>query len=138
VQAVLDPNVLISALLSQGGAPAEILRRWARGEFELVVSDALLGELAGALSYPKLAGHISRADGEAFVDYVREFAVLAVDANDPEPRSPDPGDDYLLALAEKERALLVTGDHHLLGLGDLFPIHAPRAFLDMLSAAESP
>jgi predicted nucleic acid-binding protein len=47
-------------------------------------------------------------------------------------RSRDPGDDYLLALAESERAIVVSGDQHLLGLADRFPIVSPQAFLEEL------
>jgi predicted nucleic acid-binding protein len=38
----------------------------------------------------------------------------------------------LLALAEAERAVLVSGDQHLLGLAGAFPIEAPRTFLERL------
>jgi len=41
---VFDPNILIAALLSPMGAPAQLVGRWLSGEFELVLSDALLGE----------------------------------------------------------------------------------------------
>jgi len=44
-------------------------------------------------------------------------------------RSPDAGDDYLIALAEAERAILVSGDQHILGLADAFPIRSPAEFL---------
>jgi predicted nucleic acid-binding protein len=47
-------------------------------------------------------------------------------------RSADPGDDYLLALAESEKAIVASGDRHLLELADRFPIRSPRGFLDML------
>jgi predicted nucleic acid-binding protein len=40
-------------------------------------------------------------------------------------RSPDPGDDHLLALAIIRRAFLVTGDQHHLGLREDFPILTP-------------
>jgi uncharacterized protein len=59
-------------------------------------------------------------------------------APDPEAdshSSPDPGDDYLLALAENEHAVLVSGDHHLLQLADALPIQAGRRFLDGLADA---
>jgi hypothetical protein len=42
------------------------------------------------------------------------------------------GDDYLLALADVQRALLVSGDTHVLELRERFPVHAPRAFLELL------
>jgi putative PIN family toxin of toxin-antitoxin system len=132
VRAVLDPNILISALFSPRGAPAEIFACWLHGEFDLVVSPALLGELERALAHPKLQAHVDEDDAAAFVLLLRRAAVLA-----PEPplgshRSADPGDDYLLALAEAERAVLVSGDRHLLELTDL-PILAARAFLDALA-----
>jgi predicted nucleic acid-binding protein len=47
-------------------------------------------------------------------------------------RSPDPGDDYLLALAASEHAALVSGDEHLLGLADDLPIFSPARFLRIL------
>jgi rRNA-processing protein FCF1 len=46
---------------------------------------------------------------------VRREALLVDDpAEPPTSRSEDPGDDCLLALAEAERAVLVSGDRHLL------------------------
>lgn len=49
---VVDPNVLISARLSPGGTPARLLTAWMEGQFELVVSPALLVELTGVLDRP--------------------------------------------------------------------------------------
>ena len=50
MRAVLDVNVLIAALLSPTGAPAQIVSRWLGGEFELIVSGNLLAELERALA----------------------------------------------------------------------------------------
>jgi predicted nucleic acid-binding protein len=50
-------------------------------------------------------------------------------------RNADPGDDYLIALAEQEQAVLVSGDKHLLALGEELPIETARAFLDKLGTA---
>ena len=46
--------------------------------------------------------------------------------------SPDPGDDYLLALAERERVVLVSGDRDLLELTNQPGIMSPRDFLELL------
>lgn len=132
MRAVLDPNILISALLSRSGAPARIVARWLAGEFELVASELLLAELERAFAYPKLRARITAADAGEFVALLRTAAVLAGDPSDPPRRSLDPADDYLLALAENERALLVSGDQHLIGLADRFPVRTPRAFLEAL------
>jgi putative PIN family toxin of toxin-antitoxin system len=133
VRAVLDPNVLIASLLSRSGAPALIISRWLAGEFELVVSDALLAELGQALAYPKIRERIAEDEAIAFVELLLQTARPASDPEAPARRSSDPGDDYLLALAEAERAVLVSGDQHLLALAGELPIFTPRAFLDTLA-----
>ena len=133
MRAVLDPNILIAALLSPTGTPAKLVGRWLAGEFELLVSDALLAELERALAYPKLRRHVSAEEAAELVDLLRSGAILAPDPPDPPRRSSDPGDDYLLALAESERAVLVTGDRHLLALADQFPIHTARGLFDQLA-----
>jgi putative PIN family toxin of toxin-antitoxin system len=136
VRAVLDANVLIAALLSPSGAPAQILARWLSGDFELVVSERLLAELERALAYPKLRKLIARSDADEFVSFLMGSTVLASDPSAPPRRSPDSGDDYLLALAESEEAIVVSGDRHLLELADRFPIRTPRAFLEALESDE--
>jgi uncharacterized protein len=132
VRAVLDPNILIAALLSRGGAPAKVVSRWLAGEFELVVSEALLAELERALSYPKLPARIGITEATEFVFLLRESASLTADPLTPAQRSADPGDDYLLALAESTSAVLVSGDSHVLDLQGQLPIQTARAFLEAL------
>jgi putative PIN family toxin of toxin-antitoxin system len=134
VRAVLDPNILIAALLSPSGAPAQIVARWLAGEFELVVSEPLLSELERALAYPKLRAHVTADESAEFASLLRHSAILAPNPPTSGHHSADPGDDYLLALAENERAVLVSGDQHLLALADTLPIFTARAFLDALAA----
>ena len=131
MRAVLDPNILIAALLSRSGTPAQIISRWLAGDLELIVSDALLDELERALAYPKLQRRISAQEAHEFVALLRASAVLAPDAEAP-PRSADPGDDYLIALAESTHAILVTGDQHLLALAARLPIQGASQFLRMI------
>jgi uncharacterized protein len=133
VRAVLDPNILIAALLSHGGTPAQLLSRWLAGEFELVVSEMLFAELERALAYPKLRDRISAEEANTFIALLRRGARLADDPATLSPRSADPGDEYLIALAERQRAVLVSGDQHLLTLADELPIQTARVFLDSLA-----
>ena len=58
---------------------------------------------------------------------------MADDPPAPARRSRDPGDDYLLALAESAVAILVTGDQDLLDVKGL-PVRSPRAFQEALPA----
>jgi len=130
VRAVLDPNVIISALLSPAGAPARILRAWVAGAFELIASPALLAELGRALAYPKLRERIPAREARAVVAWLRATAVVVADPREPRSiRSRDPGDDYLIALAEREHAVLVSGDEHLLALSDRIPVFDAAGFL---------
>jgi putative PIN family toxin of toxin-antitoxin system len=136
VRAILDPNVIISTLLSRGGTPAKVLRAWLEGRFELIVSPLLLEELKRALAYPKLAKRIKPEETAALIDWFRREAILVDDpAESPTSRSEDPGDDYLLALAEAERAVLVSGDRHLLALTEELPVLTPRELLVNVGAS---
>lgn len=133
MRAVLDANVLVSALISRSGTPARLIGAWLEGAFDVVVSPLLLAELERALAYPKLRSIVRADEAAAFLDVVARSAVIA---NDPEPppptRSADPGDDYLLALAAAAGAILVSGDRHLLDLAPGLPIESPATFLARL------
>ncbi len=130
MRAILDVNVLIAAILSRRGSPARLLAAWQAGAFELIVSPLLLAELTRALAYPKLVRLIPAAEGAAFVNWIAGAAVLAADPGSaPSIGSMDPNDDYLLALAAAERAVLVSGDRHLTVLADRLPIQTPAEFL---------
>lgn len=134
MRAVLDPNVIISGLLSPAGKPAGLLRAWERGEFELVASSALLEELRRALAYPKLRRHITADEAASLLQWLTESASVVDDPVDPPPvHSADAGDDYLIALAASRRAILVSGDKHLLDLAGRIPVLDPAVFLDQLS-----
>lgn len=133
MRAVLDPNVIISAVLAPRGTPAKVLRAWLDGAFELVASDALLAELDRALAYPKLRKRIEAAESQELIELLRREARMTDDPKDPpSTRSPDPGDDYLLALGAVAQAAIVSGDGHLLGLADELPIYSPAEFLALL------
>lgn len=130
MRAVLDTNVLISAILSPRGSPARLLLAWQRGAFELVVSPLLLAEIRRALAYPKLARLVSPPDADAYVAWLGRSADVDADPAGPPPvRSEDPGDDYLIALAAAERSIIVSGDTHLTSLAPAIPVRTPAEFL---------
>ncbi|MEA2470986.1 MAG: uncharacterized protein QOE38_1985 [Thermoleophilaceae bacterium] len=90
----------------------------------------MLAELERALAYPKLRKRVPSEDAACFVEWLRRSATVVDDPDVAPPvRSPDVGDDYLLALAAAARAALVTGDGHLLSLGTDLPIYPPASFL---------
>lgn len=135
MRAVLDANVLISAILSPRGTPARLLLAWQAGAFDLVVSPVLLAELRRALAYPKLERLVPPGDADAFVAWIGRSALLAADPDgEPPVHAVDPADDYLIILAAVERAVLVSGDAHLTVLADRLPIQTPAQFLASLEA----
>ena len=138
MRAVLDPNVLISALLAPGGAPALALDAWRAGRYELIASPQLIDELRRALDYPKLRRRIPPDAARAAVVLIERDATIADDPPSPPARSADPGDDDLIALARSRRAMLVSGDRDLLDLGGVLPILAPAPFLRWLEDPQSP
>ena len=137
-RAVLDPGVLVAALISPRGAPAALYLMWRGGAYEMVVSPCLLGELERVLARPKFRKYVTGEEAAAFVETLRREAAQSPDPPPQPGLTPDPGDDYLVALARAAGAdYLVSGDPHLTGLADARPsVLTPHAFLDLLTAAE--
>lgn len=102
--------------------------------FDLTVSPKLLDELGRVLLRPKFRPYLSEEEVEAYLTLLQRTAVQVDDPNLTEALSPDPGDDYLVALAERVRAdCLVSGDKHLLGLTRAnLNVLNPAAFLEVL------
>jgi len=110
MRVVLDTNILVSALLVQVGDPAAIYRAWQEGDFTLLTCAEHLDELRATLRKPRVAGHIKPYKAGSLVNEMKKLAEII----GPLPRverSPDPADDFLLALSEAGKAdYLVTGD----------------------------
>ena len=135
IRAVIDPNVLISAFISQrGSAPDRIVRAWREGAFELIVSAQLIAELTDVLSRPKFARQAAEGRGESYIAALAGDAITIGDPSDPPSVSPDRDDDYLFALATAAGAdVIVSGDRHLTQISDTTPrVLTPRRFADEL------
>lgn len=133
MRAVLDPNVIISAALSPGGSPGRVFRLWLEGAYELACSPLLLDELARALTYPKLTKHIDTDEAAGLLDLLKRGAFMMDDPETPpDVVSSDSGDNYLIALAQWSRSVLVSGDRDLLELSEAIPVYSPKGFLSLL------
>ncbi len=135
LRVVLDPGVLISALLSGEGPPGQVVDRWRAGEFDLVVSPKLLDEPERVLLRPKFEPYVTEADARKFVRALSDAGVTVADPPTESGLTRDPGDDYLVSLARAARAdVLVSGDPHLTEVAGLRPAAiTPRAFLERLA-----
>jgi putative PIN family toxin of toxin-antitoxin system len=131
---VIDPGVLVSALIAPTGAPAKLLAQAQAGELEMIVSPSLLDELGEVLGREKSRRYADLDAVDDYLDLLRRHALVVPDPEGPPPlRSADLDDDYLIALAHHQNAALVSGDKHLLDIAGGAPILAPA---DLLAPAQ--
>ena len=127
---VPDPSVLVSALITPTGAPAKLLQEAQAGGLDLVVSPLLLEELEGVLKREKFRRYVDLDAVRDYLALLRRDTLLAADPEGAPPlRCADPDDDYLIALAHDQSAVLVSGDTHLLDLADRAPVLSPADFI---------
>ena len=133
-RAVLDTNVLVSALISPGGASARLLLELRAGGFELIISQLGFAELREVLDRDQFRRYVTEAEADAYVELIRREGVVRADPSpSPDPMSADPDDEYLIDLARVAGAdALVTGDAHLLDLRAIIPALTPAEFLATL------
>jgi putative PIN family toxin of toxin-antitoxin system len=129
LRAILDPGVLVSALITPTGIAAKVLRAAREGNFDLLISRLLLDELESVLRRDKFRRYLDLDDVSAGIRLLLDEGQLVEDPVGPPPlRCADPQDDYLIALAHQEEAALVSGDRHLLDLASKIPIFSPSEF----------
>jgi putative PIN family toxin of toxin-antitoxin system len=139
MKAVLDTNIYVSALLKPAGQAGQILERWRDGTFDLVLSEAILTELADVYTRARFRRVVARSPAwlTTLVTDLRQIAVLVEPA--PVQAVPDdPDDDVIVGTAlAAAAAAIVTGDAHLLALRGYrgIAILTPRSFLEMLTTA---
>jgi hypothetical protein len=136
VRALLDANVLVSAVIRPRGTPGLIIAALLeRDAFELVLSPRIVAEVEAALKLRKIRKYLREPD-EAVL-WLADLAALADLADDTDRAKGvcrDPADDAVLSAAIEGRAdVIVTGDADLLALKDHegIAIVTPRAFLDL-------
>ena len=118
-----DSNILISAFL-RGGKPLELLELARAGQIQLAVSDPILDETARVL---KGKFHVAEEDIRDFRQELLRFAkhVTPAEALDAVPG--DKADNRILECAVAAGSeTVVTGDQHLLSLGNFRGIRIQR------------
>ena len=140
MRAVIDTNVLLSALLWRG-PPYALLEQARNGTVTLLSSPALLAELAEVIARAKFNVILARSNTSRaqMLAQVRQLAEVIDPPALAKPVCRDPDDDAVLALAIAAQAdLIVSGDDDLLSLTDfegipiLTPVQALERVLDSL------
>jgi len=120
LRAVLDANVMISALIQPKGASGRILTSLSENNsFELVVSPTILAEVRRSLAYPKVRKYIKTSDEDLDL-WVASIELIAQPVEGSlriHAVAADPDDNkYIEAAVEGLAQFVVTGDRHLLSL----------------------
>jgi len=133
MQAVVDTNILIRALIKPQGTVGPILSRLRNGDYILVYSTPILDELIEKLALPRIRHkyQVGEAQIEALVALIALRGALVV----PTRRVTvcrDPGDNIFIEAALAGSAkYVVTGDKDLLTLKRFETVRfvTPRTFL---------
>lgn len=140
MRALVDPNVFISFLLKPESAtpPGQIFKAALFRRFTLLLPNSVVEEFSRAIATkPYLNERIDQNDFDAFLVNLLAVAERSeILHNKPAALVRDVKDDYLLAHAVLERAdYIVSGDHDLQALRDVFPIRivTPAEFAQLLA-----
>jgi putative PIN family toxin of toxin-antitoxin system len=134
LRAVLDAGVLVAAAITPNGVCGRLLRAVAAGRVAMLACPLLIAELSDVLQRPKFRRYLSTDEARRFVEAVEAVAELRPDPTVPRGLTPDPDDDYLVALARTGgAAYLVSGDPHLTEMEHPTPpVITPARFLALL------
>lgn len=132
IRAVLDTNVLISALFWKG-APHKVVRKGIDSQYQLIISTDILDELVEKL---KEKFDVPEDRASQFVDILMAYTEVLDVEEDLSVIEDDPDDDKILECAhESEADFIVSGDSHLLDEESYrdVDIVSPGDFLNLLN-----
>jgi uncharacterized protein len=136
MRVVLDANVIVSAIISPSGSPAEILRLWEQDKFDLLISLPILFEVQRVLSYPKIKNkyHLSEEQIERVITALATAIIVEPDEDLAVIQDDESDNRYLECAIDGEASYVVTGDAHLLALQEYqgVVILPPTGFLALL------
>lgn len=138
-RAVLDTNVIVSALISKlkDRAPRLILIAWWQKRFSLLTSPSILKEVEEVLRYPKIYQRyrLSKKKIARMLEPFFQDAEMIRPKKFPLIVKEDPADNRILACGLEGKAdFVISGDKHLLNLKNYqgIAIVTPRRFVKIL------
>ena len=141
-KAVLDSNILVSALVVPVGKPAQVIKHAHEETFALCLSEDILQETNIALHRRHIQRrfHPTEERIEEFLAALRDFCQLVTVQHVENIILNDPPDNLVLACAVEGKAdYLVSGNLHLLDLEQHrgVKIVTPAQFLEILTSTRS-
>jgi putative PIN family toxin of toxin-antitoxin system len=130
VRAVIDTNVLVSAIWSADGPPAAIIERMLSGDVEPVFDDRMMDEYCEVLTRSKFSFDEKRVG--ALLNAIKLLGIH-IDPAPCEEDLPDEGDRAFWECAVSANTPLVTGNtRHFPGSNKVV---TPAEFIKMLNAS---
>jgi hypothetical protein len=138
MRVVLDANIYVSALINAKGNPSRIILAWERGEFDVLISEAILDEIGRVLRYPRIVKRHRQEENsiQRFLRLLENEALLVEPDQALNVIKVDESDNrYLECALEGKAQYVVSGDNHLLDIGEYrgILILAPVVFVAILS-----
>jgi putative PIN family toxin of toxin-antitoxin system len=128
LRVVLDTNLLVSYLLTQGKTMTRIIDYWEKGDIIAVVSPAIIEELAEVVQRARLKQHMT-VDPQVIINLILSDAIQTRGDLGFPGASRDPKDDKFLTCAVEGAAIyIVTGDEDLLSLKEFQGVWIVRPF----------
>ena len=120
LKVVLDTSIVVRVYINPYGPAARILRYWEEGQYDLIVSDAILTEYRETLNYPRIQRR-HRLDAVAIARTIRliyDRATVVEPTETIDAIKNDESDNRFLECAVAGgAAYIVSADNHLLTLG---------------------
>lgn len=140
-RAVLDTNILIAGSLSHKGSASSLIERWIEGDFQLVISPAILAEYYDVATRERIKRHFgpTKEKIKKFLNLLTQASLMTQDLYTVERLTTDPSDNKFLACALEGRAdYVVSLDHHLLEIKHFHQIQIInlKDFLKILSVIQ--
>ena len=112
MRAVLDTNVVMSAIFF-GGVPFDVLNAWHNGEFELVVSEAVMAEYREIAV--RMKAKFPSIEPESWMRYIEEHATVLSAVPLAAQVCEDTDDDVFLACAADPAIVLQSAARFMTG-----------------------
>ncbi len=131
IRAVLDTNVIISAIFWRG-APYKVMKKALQRDFILVISPDILEEVSERLKHKF---NLPREEIETLMNILLSYSDIVEPTTKVNVVKADENDNKIIECAiDGEADFIVTGDHHLLELKSYksIKIITPAEFLKLL------
>jgi putative PIN family toxin of toxin-antitoxin system len=141
MKVVLDANIYASSMMNTLGNPKRIMVQWEQRDFDIVISESIIDEIGRVLRYPRIVKRHKQDEKsiQYFLELLAGEAVIVKPAESIAVIKEDESDNrYLECAIEAKAHYIISGDKHLLNLGEYrgIIILPPAAFVALLDRGE--